>query len=162
MFSSLKRYLQVWFYIFFVLSIDTLNFLLKYVLWVAAESDLCKARVAVWGFTAIATSKEYYTFMEDPNCKRVGPFLWLSLYTICIEYSIWFKFSRGLFDEPFPWYVIVIDSTYFLVFILGGIFSFCKGGWDCNPKTKMNVFNPDIIVEYSQEEELKKLNKKQQ
>ena len=95
MFSSLKRYLQVWFFIFFTLSVDTLNFLLKYLLWVSAESDLCKARVAIWGFVAICTTKEFYVFMDDPNCKRVGPFLWLSIYTLMIEYSIWFKFSRG-------------------------------------------------------------------
>lgn len=147
MFSSLKRYLQVWFYIFFVLSVDALNFLLKFLLWVSAESDLCKARVAIWAFTAISTTKEFYTFMDDPNCKRVGPFLWLSLYTLMIEYSIWFKFARGQFTAPFPWYVIVIDSTYLLVFLLGAIFSFGNGGWDSNPKTKMNVFNPDIQIE---------------
>ena len=147
MFSSLKRYLQVWFFIFFTLSVDTLNFLLKFLLWVSAESDLCKARVAIWGFVAICTTKEFYIFMDDPNCKRVGPFLWLSIYALMIEYSIWFKFSQGMFTEPFPWYVIVIDTTYLVVFVLGAVFSYVNGGWDCNPKTKINVFNPDIVVE---------------
>ena len=85
--------------------------------------------------------------MDDPNCKRVGPFLWLSIYTLMIEYSIWFKFSRGQFDTPFPWYVILIDSTYLLIFLLGALFSYCNGQWDANPKTKLNVWNPDIQIE---------------
>jgi len=25
-----------------------------------------------------------------------------------------------------------------------------NGGWDCNPKTKMNVFNPEIKIEETQ------------
>jgi len=33
------------------------------------------------------------------------------------------------------------------VFLLGALFSFLNGGWDCNPKTKINVFNPDIKIE---------------
>ena len=92
MFSSLKRYLQICFYIFFVLSVDAMNFFLKYVLWISAESDLCKALVFIWAMTEIVTSKEFYFYIDDPNCKRMGPFLWLSCYTLLIEYSIWMKF----------------------------------------------------------------------
>ena len=58
---------MVLFYLFFVLSVDTLNFLLKYVLWIEAESDICKARVAIWAFSAIATTKEFYLWMESPE-----------------------------------------------------------------------------------------------
>jgi hypothetical protein len=123
-FDSLKRYLQVCFYVFFVLSVDAMNFFLKFVLWIGAESDLLKARVAIWGFSAIITSKEYFEYLDDPNCKRVGPFFWLSCYTLFIEYSIWFKFSRGLFDAPFPWYVQVIFIVYFGTVILGGVYSY--------------------------------------
>jgi len=104
MFGSLKRYSQVIFYIWFVLSVDSMNFFLKYVLWVSAESDLCKARVFIWAMTAIVTSKEFYVYVDDPNCQRVGPFLWLSILTLLIEYSIWFKFAPHCnFTAPFPW-----------------------------------------------------------
>jgi hypothetical protein len=60
MFKSLKNYLMVWFYIWFVLSVDAMNFFMKYVLWIPADSDLLKARVFIWAFTAIVCSKEYY------------------------------------------------------------------------------------------------------
>ena len=124
MFSSLKRYLQVIFFIFFVLAIDTLNFLLKFVLWIPAESDVCKSRVFIWAFTAIVCSKEYYVYIDDPNCRRVGPFFWLSTYNLFIEISIWFKFSRGMFDAPFPWYVIVIDTLAILLVVTGGVYAY--------------------------------------
>jgi hypothetical protein len=103
-----------------------MNFFVKFVLWVPAESDLLKCRVLIWGLSAIATSKEFFIFIDDPNCHRVGPFFWLSTYTLAIEYSIWFKFSWGMFDTPYPWYVKIIVATYFLVLVLGGIFASCK------------------------------------
>lgn len=108
-----------------MLSVDSMNFFLKYVLWVGAESDLLKLRVGIWAFSAIITSKEYYEYLDDPNYTRVGPFFWLTLYTLFLEYSIWFKFSRGLFDDAvFPWYVKIIIVTYFSVVFLGGVYAY--------------------------------------
>lgn len=124
MFSSLKRYCYIVFYLWFVLSVDAMNFFMKYVLWVSADSDLLKCRVAIWGFAGVPTSKEFFEYMDDPNCKRVGPFVWLSTYTILIEYGIWFKFSKGLTDTPFPWYVYVIFTIYSLMLITGAIFAY--------------------------------------
>ena len=105
-----------------------MNFFMKYVLWVGAESDLLKGRVFIWAFSAIATSKEFFEFIDDPNSKRVGPFLWLSSYTIFIEYSIWFKFSRGLFDDAvFPWYVKIIFVVYGSLVLMGAIYAYLNG-----------------------------------
>lgn len=129
MFGNLKRYCTVWFYIAFVLSVDSMNFFMKYVLCIGAESDLLKARVAIWGFTAIVTSKEFFEYLDDPNCRRVGPFFWLSTYTIMIEYGIWFKFSKGLveLEEPFPWYVILIFIGYSTMVLGGAIIAYNNG-----------------------------------
>ena len=150
-FSNLTRYMQVCFYVFFVLSVDTLNFFLKYVLWVSHESDLLKVRVAIWGFTAIVTSKEYFEYINDPNSNRVGPFFWLSTYTLFIEYSIWFKFSRGLFDAPFPWYVKLIHVTYFSAVTFGAIYAYNNGlaseKQKQSNKVKYDILDPDMTIE---------------
>ena len=124
-----------------------MNFFLKYVLWISAESDLCKARVAIWAFSAIVTSKEFYNFCDDPNCKRVGPFYWLTTYTLFIEYSIWFKFSRGLFDEPFPWYVILIITTYFSLVVAGGVYAYQNGKINQAKKQSYNTIDPRVQTE---------------
>ena len=129
MFGSLKRYTQVIFYVWFVLSVDSMNFFMKYVLWIPADSDILKLRVAIWAFSAVITSKEYFEYIDDPNCKRVGPFIWLSTFTIAIEYGVWFKFSRGLFDAPFPWYVKLIFITYGSLVLLGALYA-AKNGYE--------------------------------
>lgn len=128
MFSDLKRYFQVLFYIWFVLSVDSLNFFMKYVIWVPAESDILKARVAIWGFSAIITSKEFFEYVDDPNNHRVGPFLWLSSYTVAIEYIVWFKFSRGYIDFiDFPPGVKLIHLGYAIMIVAGAVYAYMNG-----------------------------------
>jgi len=150
MFNSLTRYCQVIFYIFFVLSVDAMNFFLKFVLWISAESDLCKARLAIWAFAAIAASKEYYIFIDDPNCKRVGPTLWLCCYTLFIEYSICFKFYRGMFDTGFPDYVKLIHFVYFGTIFLGGVYAYFNSRNLKQKKKAYNTVDPEITVEDTQ------------
>ena len=151
MFGSLKRYCWIWFYIWFVLSVDSMNFFMKYVLWVGAESDLLKARVAIWAFTAVVASKEFFEYIDDVNCKRVGPFIWLSCYTILIEYGIWFKFSRGMFDAPFPWYVKAIAISYFSAVLIGAIIAFVNGQrkqvQESDNKRRINHVDPSVSIE---------------
>lgn len=158
MFSNLKRYSQVLFYIWFVLSVDSLNFFMKYVLWVPAESDILKARVAIWAFTAIITSKEFYEYVDDPNCKRVGPFFWLSCYTIAIEYLVWFKHSRDFIQFiPFPFGVKIIHAVYLVAIILGAYYSYQNGLKECeresqkSKKRAYNLVDPELTIEDTQE-----------
>ena len=95
-------------FICFVLIIDCNNFFLKFVLWVPAEHDLLKFRVALWGLAALATSKEWYEYISNEYCHRLGAFSWVSLYTAPIEVFTVIKCAEGQFTEPFPWYVKVI------------------------------------------------------
>jgi phosphatidylserine synthase 2 len=104
-FSSRIKYMAVIFYCFFVLSVDCNNFFLKFILWVPAEHDILKFRLAIWAFSAIAASKEYYEYMSNPYCYKFGPFVWLTCMTLLVEFSIIVKFGIHMFSEPFPWYV---------------------------------------------------------
>jgi len=90
--SSIQNYLGVAVFCVTILVCDSNNFFMKYVLWVPAEHDLLKFRVALWGLVAIATSKEWYEFVINPLCRRLGPFCWLSFYTLTIEVLISVKF----------------------------------------------------------------------
>ena len=121
---------------------------MKYTLWVTAESDILKARVAIWAFSAIVTSKEYFEYIEDPNCKRVGPFFWLSTYTVLIEYGIWLKHGSDVFAMDFPWYVYVIFVVYTSIFFIGAIYSYNKGGFDHeSSNTTYNTIDPALTIE---------------
>ena len=101
----MRNYGAVLFYCVFVLAVDCNNFFLKYIVWVPADHKILLVRVAIWGFSAIAATKEFYEFLSNKNCKRVGPFIWLTTFTLLVEFSIVVKYGRIMFNEPFPWYV---------------------------------------------------------
>ena len=106
--ASLQRFLGVTVFVVTVLLIDCNNFFLKYVLWVPAEHDLLKYRVFLWGLASIATAKEWYEYVSNQYCHRLGPFAWLAFYTSTVELLTVIKCAEGQFTAPFPWYVKVI------------------------------------------------------
>jgi phosphatidylserine synthase 2 len=119
MFKNLKRYNQILFFCFFCLSIDCMNFFLKFILWIPADHKILMVRVAMWAFGSIASAKEYYEFISNKNCKRVGPFVWLLSFAIGVELSIVIKFGSSMFTEPFPWYVVLMWTFIFGLILFG-------------------------------------------
>ena len=89
-------------------------------LFVPAESDILKYRVALWGLAAIATSKEWYDFTSNEYCHRLGPFAWMAYYTAGVEMLTVIKCQEDFFQEPFPAYVKVmwICIAFFLLWLL--------------------------------------------
>lgn len=75
------------------LLIDCNNFFYKFLVWIPPNHDLLKYRLMLWGFVAIATSKEWYEYVSNPCCKRLGPFAWLTFYVSLIELSSVYKFA---------------------------------------------------------------------
>jgi phosphatidylserine synthase 2 len=90
--QSLERYVGLTMFIIVCLLIDCNNFFYKYLVWVPADHDLLKFRIFLWGFAAIATSKEWYEYVSNPHCHRLGPFAWLTFYVSLIELSSVMKF----------------------------------------------------------------------
>lgn len=101
-FESPKRYFQVLLFCFFGVGVDVMNFFLKYILWIPANHKILMVRLFIWAFGSIATAKEYYEFITNKNCKRVGPWVWLSSFALAIELSIAVKFGMPMFTQPFP------------------------------------------------------------
>jgi phosphatidylserine synthase 2 len=64
-FNSLTSYGAVLFYCFFVLAVDCNNFFLKFILWVPPDHKVLSVRLAIWAFSAIAATKEYYEFITN-------------------------------------------------------------------------------------------------
>ena len=82
-------------FVVFVLMIDCNNFFLKFVLWVPPEHKLLMFRVGLWGFCSLATSKEWFEYSQNDYCHRLGPFAWMTMFTIGIETMIVLKMSEG-------------------------------------------------------------------
>lgn len=105
-------------FVLFVLIIDCNNFFLKFVLWVPPEHDLMIVRVVLWGLCSLATAKEWFEYISNEYCHRLGPFAWLTMYTCGVETLTVIKCSQGQFTAPFPWYVKVIWVCVALGFLL--------------------------------------------
>ena len=123
-FSSVQNYAVVIFYCFFVLAVDCNNFFLKFILWVPPNHKILSVRLFIWAFSAIGATKEYYEYFNNRYCKRIGPFIWLTCFTLLIEFSICFKFGRVMFHNPFPNYVIALWIFLGLLMLIGGIYAF--------------------------------------
>lgn len=115
---DLTHFFGVTAFVLICLTIDCNNFFLKYVLWIPADHNLLKYRVAIWGFAAIPTSKEWYEFIGNEHCHRLGPFAWCMLLGASVESLAVLKFSKNIFTAPFPLYVKVMWS------LIGTIFFF--------------------------------------
>ena len=91
LFDNSRRFWLVVLYIAFMLAVDVNNFFLKSVLWIEAESELLKFRVAIWGFCGLAATAEYNEMVEGKKIKDM-PFVSLAFYTCAVEIAIWLKF----------------------------------------------------------------------
>jgi hypothetical protein len=96
-----------------------MNFFLKYILWVPASHNILAVRVFMWAFGSIACAKEYYEFISNKYCKRVGPYVWINSLALGVELSIVIKFGSTMFTAPFPWYVQVMWASISLLILIG-------------------------------------------
>lgn len=114
-FSSLKRFYSfIWFIIFMNL-VDLSHFFMKHVLQIPQTHWMLFIRINFWALLAIITTGEYYEYISNNYCRRLGPFVWLAHTILFIEWCITFKFSKGIFIESFPTNVLLF---WFSVFIL--------------------------------------------
>lgn len=122
-------------------------------MWVPPEHWLLKVRLAIWAFSAIGATKEYYEYMANKYCYKFGPFVWLACMTLLVEFSIITKFGIHLFTQPFPQYVIVIWVVIGLLMLAGGVYSYLNKLKSESNKSKseekasFNPFDPPIDID---------------
>lgn len=114
-FSSLKRFYSFLWFIIFMNLVDLSHFFMKHVLQIPQTHWMLFIRINFWALLAIITTGEYYEYITNKYCQRLGPFVWLSHIIIFIEWCIVYKFSNGNFVKPFPEFVLLF---WFSVFIL--------------------------------------------
>jgi Phosphatidyl serine synthase len=146
-FSSLTRYNQFIFFCCTCLGIDCMNFFMKYILWIPANHNILLIRLFIWAFACIASAKEFFEFISNKHCKRVGPYVWLSCLALGVEFSITFKFGRQMFIEPFPDYVKIMWGIIFSLLLMGGLYAYSNGCKNDTKKEKFDPQDPKIDVE---------------
>jgi phosphatidylserine synthase 2 len=157
-FSSTKRFYQVIYFFIFCNLVDLSHFFIKFVIWLPANHDLLLVRILIWAFLAIISAREYYEYITNPTCKRLGFNVWLAHLVLFIEWNITLKYSTGMFTAAFPWYVKYFWTCVFV--ILTGItihlvkkdmtkyFKGIKG-------IKYDLTEPEIEIEYVENKKTK-------
>lgn len=140
-----RHFIGVVAFITICLIIDCNNFFLKALLWIPPDHEIMKFRIAVWGFCAIATAKEWHEFISNDYCHRLGAFAWMAFYTCGIEFLAVVKFGLAvnLFKwDVFPWYVGVIWISFAVMFIGGLTLSWINKVAAEKAGVEMPKFNP--------------------
>ncbi|CAH8451982.1 unnamed protein product [Dicrocoelium dendriticum] len=112
--GSLKRWLGTLFLCAVILLAELNAFYLKYVLWIHPSHMLCLTRLMfalLWGGPAIY---EYFQFMDDPNCRRLGRQAWMFCCIIITELLIVIKFGWETVTKPLPRHI----ATFWILSIL--------------------------------------------
>ena len=92
MFSSFTRFAAVVVALALYLWIKTNSFFVKYVLYIPPRSPFNTFRLLLMWATSLPGVREYYEYITNPECTRLGPNSWLSLGIIVTEVLI-VKFS---------------------------------------------------------------------
>eukprot|EP01080_Neovahlkampfia_damariscottae_P001051 gene1051-10570_t len=72
-------------------------------------------------FSTAPAIREYYEFISNRKCQRIGDAAWIALLGLILEFLICVKYGRGLFKEPFPSYIWI---PWTIFFTLGSIWCF--------------------------------------
>ena len=125
--QSVSRYFGVTVFVVICLLIDCNNFFYKFLVWVPPNHDLLKFRIVLVGFTSIATSKEWYEYVSNPHCHRLGPFAWMTFYVSLMELSSVIKFQTNEFVSDFPLWIKCCWALIGAVYLLGLAISYRNG-----------------------------------
>lgn len=115
--SNWKRFVSVLLLCIAVSIIELNAFYLKYILWVPPPHPLNIIRLCLWMFMGLPALREYYQFVSDPKCKKMGSMTWLCTLVFCTEGLICIKFGRGMFPDPtppevfWPWVIFLVGGS---------------------------------------------------
>jgi phosphatidylserine synthase 2 len=116
-FANWRRFVSVMLLCAAVSIIELNAFYLKYILWVPPPHPLNIARLFLWLFMGLPALREYYQFVSDPNCGKMGSMTWLCTLVFATEGLICIKFGRGMFPNPappevfWPWVIFLVVGT---------------------------------------------------
>jgi phosphatidylserine synthase 2 len=143
MFSSVRRYVAVIWFIILSVALQNTNFFLKYLLWIPSSHNLLLTRVLTLGGMGMIATAEYYYFVENKH-MRFGTGIWLTHFTLFLEIGLIWKWGRKVFVAPFKASIQAYWSVMFIVVIIGGVYVWHKNKGQ--KKSTFNPYNPEVEV----------------
>ncbi|CAE6418126.1 unnamed protein product [Rhizoctonia solani] len=104
--SSFASYCAVFLLLATFLAAELNPFYLKSLLWMEPSHPIIISRLAGVFLCALPAVRELYQYLSHPEkAVRMGQHAWLLFATVLTELLIIFKWSRGMFPEPFPTHI---------------------------------------------------------
>jgi len=75
------------------------TFFIKHIFPMPAEHPICVFRILLFGLIAAPATRQYYTYVTDPKCKRVGTQCWVFIMISFSELILVLKFGLELFSH---------------------------------------------------------------
>jgi len=124
--SSPRRYVGIIFLVFLSSLVELNCFFLKFVLWHPPPHYIVIGRLVLWWLFSLPASREYYEFVSNMECKKVGTMAWLVFAIVGSETLLWIKCSKGQFPHVngHPTFIVVIWAIGLLGLFTFGILRF--------------------------------------
>lgn len=107
------------------------TFFLKHIFEAPPAHPLNTGRIALLGVIVAPSVRQYYTYVSDTRCKRVGTQCWVFVAIMLTESLICIKFGLALFAQAQIWNIIywlliqVIHCPYLFSFEIFILFTAC-------------------------------------
>ena len=98
--SGLMRLIAVFVLIFSIQMTDLNAFLLKRVLGLPVSHPLNTIRIAVIAIIGAPSMRQYYTFVTDRTCKRLGTQAWIFYAIMIVELLVSIKYGAQVMPRP--------------------------------------------------------------
>jgi phosphatidylserine synthase 1 len=80
-------------------TVELNTFFIKHIFPMPAEHPICVFRILLIGLVAAPSTRQYYTYITDPQCKRVGTQCWVFIMITFSELILVGKFGLELFSH---------------------------------------------------------------
>ena len=96
--SSYMRLIAVTLFMMIWQVVELNTFFIKHIWPMPAEHPICVARILFTGLMAAPSTRQFYTYITDPQCKRVGTQCWVFIMITLSELVLVTKFGSDLFS----------------------------------------------------------------
>lgn len=83
------------------------TFFLKHIFEMPPAHPINLGRIALLGFIVAPSVRQYYTYITDTRCKRVGTQCWVIVAIMLIETMISIKFGINIFAQTQLWNILI-------------------------------------------------------
>lgn len=97
--SSFMRIVAVSLFIFLFQVVELNTFFIKHIFPMPAEHPICVLRILMAGLMGAPSIRQYYTYITDPQCKRLGTQCWVFIMVSLSELILVIKHGLDLFSH---------------------------------------------------------------